>query len=237
MTVTEINTGLLTGAIVLINRPYGWTSFDAVNKIRAILRKHYGVRKIKVGHAGTLDPLASGLVIICTGRMTKEIRHFQELEKEYIATFMLGKTTPSFDLETLVDKEYDTAHITTGLIEKTLEKFTGEIDQIPPLFSAKFIDGKRAYKRARKGDDIELPASLVSIREIIIKRFELPELELCISCSKGTYIRSLARDIGRELKSGAYLSALQRTRIGDYRLSSAVSPEEFEKNFRINQQK
>lgn len=231
MTGTEINTELLKGGLVLINKPYGWTSFDAVNKIRSILRKHYGIRKIKVGHAGTLDPLASGLVIICTGRMTKEIHHFQELEKEYIATFMLGKTTPSFDLETLVDKEYDTEHINIGLVEKALEKFTGEIDQIPPLFSAKFIDGKRAYKRARKGDDIELPASRVSIREIVIKRFELPELELCISCSKGTYIRSLARDIGRELKSGAYLSALKRTRIGNYKLSSAVSPEEFEKIF------
>ena len=231
MTVTEINTGLLKGGLVLINKPYGWTSFDAVNKIRSILRKHYGIRKIKVGHAGTLDPLASGLVIICTGRMTKEIHRFQELEKEYIATFMLGKTTPSFDLETLVDKEYDTEHINIGLVEKALEKFTGEIDQIPPLFSAKFIDGKRAYKRARKGDDIELPASRVSIREIVIKRFELPEMELCISCSKGTYIRSLARDIGRELKSGAYLLSLKRTRIGNYRLSSAVSPEEFEKIF------
>ncbi len=231
MTGTEINTELLKGGLVLINKPYGWTSFDAVNKIRSILRKHYGIRKIKVGHAGTLDPLASGLVIICTGRMTKEIHRFQELEKEYIATFMLGKTTPSFDLETSVDKEYDTEHINIGLVEKALEKFTGEIDQIPPLFSAKFIDGKRAYKRARKGDDIELPASRVSIREIVIKRFELPELELCISCSKGTYIRSLARDIGRELKSGAYLSALKRTRIGNYKLSSAVSPEEFEKIF------
>ncbi len=237
MTGTEINTGLLKGGIILINKPYGWTSFDAVNKIRSILRKHYGIRKIKVGHAGTLDPLASGLIIICTGRMTKEIHSFQELEKEYIATLILGKTTPSYDLETSVDREYDTAHITTGLIEKSLEKFTGEIEQIPPLFSAKFIDGRRAYKIARKGDNIELPASRVSIREIVIKRFELPELELSVSCSKGTYIRSLARDIGHELKSGAYLSALKRIRIGDYKLSSAVSPGEFEQDFRINQTK
>ncbi len=231
MTGTEINTDLLKGGIVLIDKPYGWTSFDAVNKVRSILRRHYGIRKIKVGHAGTLDPLATGLVIICTGKMTKEIHHFQALEKEYIATFVLGKTTPSFDLETQVDKEFETSHITGELIERTLKKFTGEIDQIPPLFSAKFIDGKRAYKRARKGDDIELPAARVTIREMVIERFELPELELTIACSKGTYIRSIARDIGLDMKSGAYLSALRRTRIGNYNLSTAVSPDEFEELF------
>ncbi len=231
MTGTETDTNLLEGGIVLINKPYGWTSFDAVNKVRSILRRFYGIRKIKVGHAGTLDPLATGLVIICTGKMTKEIHHFQSLEKEYIAEFELGKTTPSFDLETKVDKEYETAHITMELIEKTLKKFIGEIDQVPPLFSAKFINGKRAYTRARKGDDIELPASRVSIREINIERFELPELVLRISCSKGTYIRSLARDVGREINSGAYLSALKRTRIGEYNLSTAISPEEFKKMF------
>ncbi len=231
MTGTEINTDLLKGGIVLIDKPYGWTSFDAVNKVRSILRRHYGIRKIKVGHAGTLDPLATGLVIICTGKMTKEIHHFQALEKEYIATFVLGKTTPSFDLETQVDKEFETSHITGELIERTLKKFTGEIDQIPPLFSAKFIDGKRAYKRARKGDDIELPAARVTIREMVIERFELPELELTIACSKGTYIRSIARDIGLDMKSGAYLSALRRTRIGNYNLSDAVSPDEFEELF------
>lgn len=231
MTGTEINTDLLKGGIVLIDKPYGWTSFDAVNKVRSILRRHYGIRKIKVGHAGTLDPLATGLVIICTGKMTKEIHHFQALEKEYIATFVLGKTTPSFDLETAVDKEFETSHITGELIETTLKKFTGEIDQVPPLFSAKFIDGKRAYKRARKGDDIELPAARVTIREMIVERFELPELELTIACSKGTYIRSIARDIGRDLKSGAYLSALRRTRIGNYDLSAAVTPDKFEELF------
>lgn len=228
---TETNTDLLKGGIVLINKPYGWTSFDAVNKVRSILRRHYGIRKIKVGHAGTLDPLATGLVIICTGRMTKEIQHFQSLEKEYIARFMLGKTTPSFDLETEVDKEYETKHITRELVERTLQNFTGEIEQIPPLFSAKFIDGKRAYKHARKGDDIELPASRVKISKIAIENFQLPELELVISCSKGTYIRSLARDIGHDLGSGAYLSALKRTRIGDYDLSKAISPKDFEKIF------
>ncbi len=231
MTGTEINTDLLKGGLVLIDKPYGWTSFDAVNKVRSILRRHYGIRKIKVGHAGTLDPLATGLVIICTGKMTKEIHHFQALEKEYIATFVLGKTTPSFDLETQVDKEFETSHITAELVERTLKKFTGEIDQIPPLFSAKFIDGKRAYKRARKGDDIELPAARVTIREMVIERFELPELELTIACSKGTYIRSIARDIGLDMKSGAYLSALRRTRIGNYNLSTAVSPDEFEELF------
>jgi tRNA pseudouridine55 synthase len=231
MIVTEINTELLNGGVVLIDKPYGWTSFDAVNKIRSVLRKYYGIRKIKVGHAGTLDPLATGLVIICTGKMTKEITHFQLLEKEYIAKFELGKTTSSFDLETVVDKEYKTSHITKELIDITIEKFIGEIDQVPPLFSAKYIDGKRAYKSARRGDDVELPSSRVNIREIIVEKFDLPELTLRIACSKGTYIRSLARDIGLELKSGAYLSALRRTRIGEYEVSNAVSPDEFEKNF------
>ena len=225
---TETNTGLLKGGIVLINKPYGWTSFDAVNKVRSILRKYYGIRKIKVGHAGTLDPLATGLVIICTGKMTKEIHHFQSLEKEYIATFELGKTTPSFDLETSVDKEYETTHITRELIEKALKKFTGDIDQVPPLYSAKFIDGNRAYKHARRGDDLELPASRISIKEINIEKFELPQLILRISCSKGTYIRSLARDIGRELESGAHLCGLTRTRIGKYELTKAISPDKFE---------
>ena len=228
MTGTEKNTGLLNGGLVLIDKPYRWTSFDAVNKVRTVLRKYYGIKKIKVGHAGTLDPLATGLVIICTGKMTKEIHQYQSLEKEYRATFMLGKTTPSFDLETEVDKEYETAHITRELVDEAVKKFTGDIDQVPPLFSAKFIDGKRAYKHARKGDNVELPAARVSIREISVERLELPELELNIICSKGTYIRSLARDIGFELQSGAYLSALKRTRIGDYRLESALSPKEFE---------
>jgi tRNA pseudouridine55 synthase len=231
MTLIEPNTDFLNGGIILIDKPYGWTSFDAVNKVRAILRKHYGVHKIKVGHAGTLDPLATGLVIICTGKMTKNIHHFQSLEKEYIATFELGKTTPSFDLETPVDKEYETGHITEEMVARALEKFTGEFDQIPPLFSAKFIDGRRAYKSARKGADIELPSSRVSIREIKIERFQLPELVLRVSCSKGTYIRSLARDIGLELGSGAYLSALSRIRTGEYQLSDAITPEEFEKKY------
>jgi tRNA pseudouridine55 synthase len=231
MIVTEINTELLNGGIVLIDKPYGWTSFDAVNKIRWVIKKHYGIRKIKVGHAGTLDPLATGLVIICTGKLTKEITRFQSLEKEYIANFELGKTTSSFDLETVIDKEYKTSHITKDLIDKTIEKFIGEIDQVPPLFSAKYIDGKRAYKSARRGEDAELPSSRVSIREIVVEKFDLPELILRISCSKGTYIRSLARDIGLELDSGAYLSALRRTRIGEYEVSKAVSPDEFEKNF------
>ena len=231
MPSTETYANLLQGGIVLINKPYGWTSFDAVNKVRHILRRHFGVRKIKVGHAGTLDPLATGLVIICTGKMTKEIHHYQSLEKEYIATFELGKTTPSFDLETEVDYVYDTSHITSELIERSLEKFTGEIDQIPPLFSAKFIDGKRAYKHARKGDDIQLPASRVNIRKIDLVKFDLPELVLQIACSKGTYIRSLARDIGEDLGSGAYMSALKRTRIGEFELSKAISPGEFEKMF------
>ena len=229
MTIPEKDTGLLTGGIILINKPLGWTSFDAVNKIRSVLRKYYGIHKIKVGHAGTLDPLASGLVIICTGRMTREISTFQALEKEYVAEFMLGRTTPSFELETEIDGEYETAHITRELVEKALEKFRGEFDQVPPLFSAKFIDGKRAYKRARRGDDIELPAARVSIRELEIEHFELPVLRLRVSCSKGTYIRSLARDIGRELNSGAYLASLKRTRIGGYMLEDAVSPEEFQK--------
>lgn len=228
---TEKNTELLDGGIVLIDKPYGWTSFDAVNKVRSVLRYYYGIKKIKVGHAGTLDPLATGLVIICTGKMTKEINHFQLLEKEYIANFEFGKTTSSFDLETSVNKEFEISHITRDLVDKAIDKHTGDLQQIPPLFSAKFIDGKRAYKSARRGEDIELPASSVSVREIIVEKFELPELTLRIFCSKGTYIRSLARDIGTELQSGAYLSALRRIRIGEFEVSKAISPDEFEKKF------
>jgi tRNA pseudouridine55 synthase len=224
-------TALLTGGIVLINKPYGWTSFDVVNKVRSVLRRHSGIHKIKVGHAGTLDPLATGLVIICTGKMTKEIQHFQDLEKEYIAVFVLGKTTPSYDLETEVNKVYETSHINKDLVEKSLVKFTGELDQIPPLFSAKFIDGKRAYRHARKGDDIELSPVRITIRELTLEKFDLPEIVLRIICSKGTYIRSLARDIGCDLGSGAYMSALERTRIGTYEISDAMGPEEFEKIF------
>jgi tRNA pseudouridine55 synthase len=231
MSSTETMTALLTGGIVLINKPYGWTSFDVVNKVRSVLRRHSGIHKIKVGHAGTLDPLATGLVIICTGKMTKEIQHFQDLEKEYIAVFVLGKTTPSYDLETEVNKVYETSHINKDLVEKSLVKFTGELDQIPPLFSAKFIDGKRAYRHARKGDDIELSPARITIRELTLEKFDLPEIVLRIICSKGTYIRSLARDIGCDLGSGAYMSALERTRIGTYEISDAMGPEEFEKIF------
>jgi tRNA pseudouridine55 synthase len=231
MSGNEFNTNLLQGGIVLINKPYGWTSFDAVNKVRSILRRHSGIRNIKVGHAGTLDPLATGLVLICTGKMTKEIHYFQSLEKEYVAVFELGKTTPSFDLETEIDREYETAHITPGLIGKTLEKFTGDIDQVPPLYSAKFINGKRAYTHARKGSEMQLPASRVNISRLEILRFVLPELVLRIICSKGTYIRSLARDIGYDLGSGAYMKGLERTRIGEFSLASAVTPDEFEENF------
>jgi tRNA pseudouridine55 synthase len=227
----EFKTNLLQGGVVLVNKPYGWTSFDAVNKVRSILRRHSGIRNIKVGHAGTLDPLATGLVLICTGKMTKEIQYFQSLEKEYIAVFELGKTTPSFDLETEIDREYETAHITPALIEETLEKFTGDIDQVPPLYSAKYINGKRAYTHARKGNELQLPASRVNISRIEIVRFDLPELVLRIICSKGTYIRSLARDIGYDLGSGAYMKGLERTRIGEFELASAVTPDQFEEKF------
>lgn len=219
----------IKGELILIDKPLNWTSFDVVKKIRRNIIIKLKQTGIKVGHAGTLDPLATGLMIICTGKLTKEISKYQEYYKEYIATLKLGATTPSFDLETDIDKIYPVNHINEGLINKTLKEYTGELYQIPPSFSAKFINGIRAYKYARSGKEINLKPSRIFIKEINILKFELPILEIKVICSKGTYVRSLVRDIGNSLNSGAHLIKLIRTAIGKYKLDEAISIEDFER--------
>jgi tRNA pseudouridine55 synthase len=220
------------GEVLLINKPLKWSSFDVINRFRYFLRKQCGIQKIKVGHAGTLDPLADGLLIVCTGKFTKRIEEFQGQEKEYTGTFRLGATTPSFDLEHEVDHTYETAHITHGMIQQAAESLTGEIMQLPPVFSAIKIGGKRAYKFARKDKDPELSPRPVHIREFEITRIEMPEVDFRISCSKGTYIRSIARDFGSSLQSGAHLTSLRRTRIGEFLLSNAWELEDLMEKIR-----
>lgn len=215
------------GEVLLFDKNIDWTSFDLVRKVRNILCHALSISKLKVGHAGTLDPRATGLMIVCTGKFTKKIENFQAGEKEYIATIKLGATTPSFDLETEEDATYPTSHINLEKTEEVIKKFTGEILQEPPLFSAIQINGKRAYQHARKGENIKLDARPVYIKEIEIKKFSPTELILRIVCGKGTYIRSLARDIGESLNSGGYLTALRRTRIGDFKVEDAMTIEEF----------
>lgn len=219
----------IEGEVLLFDKPYGWTSFQLVNKIRWMLCRKLNIKKLKVGHAGTLDPLASGLMIVCTGKATKRITELTGLDKEYIAELKLGETTPSFDKETAVDATFQVEHIDKKLIEATLEKFLGEIEQIPPVFSAKYVNGTRAYHYARQGIEIELKPSKVVINKIELINFENQQVILRINCSKGTYIRSLARDFGLELGSGAHLSGLQRTQIGNFKLADALSIEKFEK--------
>ncbi|MGD0343234.1 MAG: tRNA pseudouridine(55) synthase TruB [Bacteroidales bacterium] len=216
------------GQLLLFDKPLYWTSFDLVNKIRGMIRSNLGIKKLKVGHAGTLDPLATGLMIICTGKLTKKIEEFSNLDKEYIATIHLGETTPSFDLETEPDGKYPTDHITFELVQEVLKRFLGEQNQMPPLYSAKFIDGKRAYEYARKGIDKKLESVKISFRDIELIDFRLPDIRVRLVCSKGTYIRSFARDFGKALKSGAYLSALQRSSIGGYRLNESWDVEKFQ---------
>jgi len=215
------------GEILLFDKPLNWTSFDLVRKVRATIKRHLDIKKIKVGHAGTLDPRATGLLIVCTGKKTKIIESIQGTDKEYIAGLYLGATTPSFDRETRVDKEYPNEHITQELIEEVLKGFIGVQEQIPPAFSAKKVDGQRAYKKARKGIDIEIKPSVIEIKELEILKFELPELIIRVKCGKGTYIRALARDIGTCLNSGAYLRSLRRTKIGEYSVEEAMSVDDF----------
>lgn len=198
-----------------IDKPLGWTSFDAVKRVRGAIQRRMGVNKFKVGHAGTLDPLATGVLIICTGRATRKISKLQEGMKEYVAEITLGATTPSYDLETKIDATYPTDHISRELIENVLPRFVGRVMQVPPVFSAVKVDGKRAYSLARKGKDVELKAKPLEIRELEIIRYEAPVLTVRVLCSKGTYIRALARDIGTALDSGAHLTALRRTRVGE----------------------
>lgn len=217
------------GEVLYFNKPLHWTSFDLVNKVRIMIRHALNVKKIKIGHAGTLDPLATGVLIVCTGKATKQIESFQYQTKEYIATLRIGATTPSFDLETEIDATYETEHITRELVEETLKKFIGEIHQIPPVYSAVKINGKRAYEYAREGREVEIKPKLLVIDEIELLEYELPIIKIRVVCSKGTYIRALARDIGVALQSGAHLTALERTRIGDVTLSACLSIDDFEK--------
>ena len=215
------------GEVLYFNKPLTWTSFNLVAKVRYIVGRKIKEKKLKVGHAGTLDPLATGVMIICTGRATKRIEEFQYQTKEYIATIGLGATTPSFHLEKEIDASYPTAHITRELVEETLKRFIGEIQQVPPAFSACKVDGERAYDLARKGLEVELKPKLLVIDEIELLEYNLPEIKIRVVCSKGTYIRALARDIGVALESGAHLTGLIRSRIGDIRLADCLDPEEF----------
>lgn len=218
----------IAGEILYFNKPLGWTSFQLVNKFRYKLSRKLKVKKIKVGHAGTLDPLATGVMIICTGRATKRIEEFQYQTKEYVATLKLGATTPSFDLETEVDGTYPTDHISRELLNQVLPSFVGTIQQVPPVFSACKVDGKRAYELARKGEEIELKSKTLVIDELELLECELPVIKIRVVCSKGTYIRALARDIGVALGSGAHLTGLERTRVGDVTLDKCMSPEEID---------
>lgn len=217
------------GAILHIDKPLTWTSFNVVAKIRWQLCQKLGVKKLKVGHAGTLDPLATGVMTICTGKSTKRIDELQALTKEYVATLQLGATTPSYDLEKPIDATYPTEHITLSLIQETLPRFMGRIEQIPPSFSACKVDGKRAYELARKGKEVDLQPKVLVIDEIEIVRFDAEKMELVLRvvCSKGTYIRALARDIGQALGSGAHLTALCRTRVGEVRVEDCMRVEDF----------
>ncbi len=218
------------GVILLFDKPLEWTSFNLVSKVRSLLYHRLGYKKIKVGHAGTLDPLATGLMVICVGRATKQVPMLQDKEKEYIATFLLGATTPSFDLETEIDHEYPTEHITRESIDEIVKSFIGPQMQVPPLFSAKSVNGGRAYKLARRGVDMQLDPSPVVIYNFEVLNYQHPRITLKVKCSKGTYIRALARDFGERLNSGAHLVELRRTAIGDFKVEDAFSLADFEKN-------
>lgn len=217
------------GQILLFDKPLGWTSFQLVNKVRWLIRQSCKIKKIKVGHAGTLDPLASGLLIICTGKFTKRIEELQGQEKEYTGTFTLGGTTPSYDLETEIDQTFEIEHISEENIHAATKEFMGEISQIPPVFSALKKDGKRLYEYARNGEDVEIPSRKVTVSAFEITNVEMPKVEFRVACSKGTYIRSLAHDFGKAINSGAHLSALRRTKIGTFNVDDSLDIASFEK--------
>ncbi len=215
------------GQILLFDKPLEWTSFQLVNKVRWLIRSHCGIKKIKVGHAGTLDPLATGLLIICTGKFTKRIQELQGQEKEYTGTFTLGATTPSYDLETEVDNTFPIDHLNEEVLNNTIPQFLGEIEQYPPVFSALKKDGKRLYEYARKGEEVKIDSRKVSISSFTLTRIDLPEVDFQVSCSKGTYIRSLAHDFGKAVESGGHLSALRRTKIGDFNVNDSYNLDRF----------
>lgn len=228
----QITNPYLLGKVLLIDKPLGWTSFQMVNKIRWLIKQEFGLKKIKVGHAGTLDPLATGLLIICTGKETKNIHTYQAQEKEYTGTITLGGTTPSYDLETEIDHRFPITDLTAELLLETTDQFTGNIMQKPPIYSALKKDGKRLYEIARAGKTIEIAEREVNVREFELTHIKLPKVDFRITCSKGTYIRSLANDFGTALNNGGHLSALRRTAIGDYRVKNAMTLEEFETNLK-----
>ncbi len=221
------------GQILLIDKPLTWSSFQAVNKVKYTLIKNLDLpKKFKIGHAGTLDPLASGLLIICTGKFTKRIQELQGQIKEYTGTITIGATTPSYDLETEINETFPTGHITKELIEKARQQFVGEIDQFPPIFSAIKKNGKRLYEHARAGEEVEIQSRKIEINEFEITRIALPEIDFRVVCSKGTYIRSLAYDFGKALQSGGHLTALRRTKIGHFSVENAIEPLDFEKIYK-----
>lgn len=220
----------LAGQVLLIDKPLQWTSFQVVNKLRWEIRQAFGIKKIKVGHAGTLDPLATGLLVICTGKMTKQIDAFQGQIKEYTGTIVLGSTTPSYDLETEIEKTFETSHITEDLIHQTTTQFIGEIDQYPPIFSALKKEGKRLYEYARAGETVDIKSRKITIQEFEITKIDGLNIDFRVVCSKGTYIRSLANDFGKALHSGGHLSVLRRTKIGEFDVKNGLSIDDFIKN-------
>jgi tRNA pseudouridine55 synthase len=219
----------LGGEVLFFDKPFEWTSFALVKKVRWLISKKIGVKKIKVGHAGTLDPLATGLMILCTGKATKRINEFMEYDKEYVATIQIGATTPSFDLETEISEPCDYSHVTHKVIEEELKSFVGEQLQEPPAFSAVNVNGKRAYSYARAGQSVNINKKLINIKDIKLIECNIPSIIVRIKCSKGTYVRSIVRDLGERLKCGAYLKGLVRTKIGEYSIEEALRIEEFEK--------
>ena len=225
--VIENNSDYVSGKLLLIDKDLTWTSFDAVNKLRYELKRKFGLKKLKVGHAGTLDPLATGLLIICTGKFTKKLNTLQGLTKEYTGTITIGATTPSFDLEQEIDQKFDISTIDENQILETAKSFLGTSLQTPPIHSAKKINGEKAYIKARKGDDIVMKKQEVVIDQFEITRINLPEIDFRITCSKGTYIRSIANDFGQRLKNGAFLSALRRTKIGEFNVDDAYTISSF----------
>ena len=227
----QIRNSFIQGKILFLDKDYEWTSFDVINKLRVILNKKLGIKKIKVGHAGTLDPLATGLMIVCTGKATKLIENYLNLKKEYIFTLKMGETTPSFDLETDVDNYLSYDHVNREMIYKSLDNYKGDILQVPPVYSAKYIKGKRAYEFAREGKKITMKSVPVKIYDIQLISLDSPLVTLKVTCSKGTYIRSIARDIGNDLRCGAHITSLRRTAIGEYKVENAMTITDFEKSF------
>ncbi|SHJ20893.1 tRNA pseudouridine synthase B [Mesonia phycicola] len=215
------------GQVLLFDKPLNWTSFQLVNKVRWLIRQNCGIKKIKVGHAGTLDPLATGLLIICTGKFTKNIQELQGQEKEYTGTISLGATTPSYDLESEIDQTYPTEHLSAEKLQQTTKQFIGDIEQYPPVFSALKKDGKRLYEYARNGEEVKIDPRTITISSFELTQINIPQVDFRVSCSKGTYIRSLAHDFGKAVESGAHLSALRRTRIGDFKIENALNLDSF----------